>query len=184
MMLPRIKKRIIEKCVYGTIKVCYEDELFGETPFTFKNYEIVSSDNKKIRISDKDKIFEFEYDNINRLETNLSIDKRVELIEQSESLEEAIYYTSEEITSQEQVALEILQDKLLPQSIERNIQLLKDRIRQFNDSYKAVGHILFNLLVNICENGKIATACQNEQLTQIADEDIKKAVKNYEEEIF
>lgn len=183
-MLPSVKKRIIDNCVYETIKIHYEDEFFGKTIFTFKNYKVILSDNKKTRISDNNKTLELEFDNIVKIETDLSIDKRVELIEQSETLEEGISYTSEEITSQEQVALEILQDKLLPQSIERNIQLLKDKIRRFNDSFKGVESILSNLLVNICENGKIVTASQNERLLQITDKDIEKIIKKYEEEIF
>jgi RNase P/RNase MRP subunit p30 len=182
-----MKKEIIDlvlaKCTTEKIKITYEDEIFGITVLSFKNYTIDTKTDKYFSISEEMGMA-VEYNRIIAIDIETSIDKRVELIEQSENLEEALIYTSEEMTPNEQVALEILYEKLLPQMIERNLQTLKQRIMGFTHVFKTIENVLSNLRLNICENGKIATSEQNERLTQISDEEIKNAIKNYEEEIF
>ena len=183
-MLPKTKNRILNNCVNETVVIHYEDEIFDKTIITFTNYVITNEKPKTITLKDNEKELELDYDNIIKIETFLEMGKRLSLIENSETLVEGIAYTTEQLTDNEQVSLEILKDKLLPKSIERNLQVLRQRIISIDNDFKGVENVLFNLLLNICKNGKIATAWQNERLTQITDEEIKKAVKNYKEEIF
>jgi hypothetical protein len=184
MLSKKAKSKLLHNCVNETVTIHYEDELFDKTVFTFENYIIRNETQKTIMLKDNQKELELDYDNIVKIETFLETEKRLSLIENSETLEEGLAYTSEYITDDEQVSLEILKEKLLPKSIERNLQLLKQRITSLEPSYKHVENVLYNLLLNICENGKVVSVSQNERVMQITDEEIKQAIKNYEEEIF
>jgi len=183
-MLPKTKSRLLNNCVNETVVIHYEDEIFDKTIITFTNYVITNEKLKTITLKDNEKELELDYDNIIKIETFLEIGKRLSLIENSETLEEGLHYTNEYITDNEQVSLEVLKDKLLPKSIERNLQVLRQRIISIDNDFKGVENVLFNLLLNICENGKVATNEQNERLTQISVDEIKQAIKNYEGEIF
>ena len=178
-MLPALKAKILTNCQQDKVVLHYEDEIFGKTIFTFENYTI-QQEHKSVVING----IELFLDNIIRIDTYLSIEKSKELISQSESIEEALHYTQEPIPNDVEVELELLKEKLLPKSIERNMNVLRQRIISFKAHYKAVESILFSLLVNICDGGKIVSMAQNEMITKISDEEIRKAIKNYEEEIF
>ena len=179
-MLPRLKVKILKNCQQHKVVLHYEDEIFDKTIFTFKNYTIEQREQKSVIIND----IELFLDNIIRIDTYLPIEKSKELISQSESIEEALHYTQEIMPNDIEVELELLKEKLLPKSIERNVNVLRQRIIGFKAHYKGVENVLFNLLVNICGSGKIVSMAQNEMITRISDEEIKNAIKNYEEEIF
>ncbi len=178
-MLPRLKVKILKNCQQHKVILHYEDEIFDKTIFTFENYTI-KQEHKSVIING----IELFLDNIIRIDTYLPIEKSKELISQSESIEEALHYTQEIMPNDIEVELELLKEKLLPKSIERNVNVLRQRIIGFKAHYKGIENVLFNLLVNICDNGKIVSMAQNEMVTKISDEEIKKAIKNYEEEIF
>jgi len=178
-MLPRLKVKILKNCQQHKVILHYEDEIFDKTIFTFENYTI-KQEHKSVIING----IELFLDNIIRINAYLPIEKSKELISQSESIEEALHYTQEIMPNDIEVELELLKEKLLPKSIERNVNVLRQRIIGFKAHYKGIENVLFNLLVNICDNGKIVSMAQNEMVTKISDEEIKKAIKNYEEEIF
>ena len=178
-MLPRLKVKILKNCQQHKVILHYEDEIFDKTIFTFENYTI-KQEHKSVIING----IELFLDNIMRINAYLPIEKSKELISQSESIEEALHYTQEIMPNDIEVELELLKEKLLPKSIERNVNVLRQRIIGFKAHYKGIENVLFNLLVNICDNGKIVSMAQNEMVTKISDEEIKKAIKNYEEEIF
>ena len=178
-MLPALKAKILTNCQQDKVVLHYEDEIFGKTIFTFENYTI-QQEHKSVVING----IELFLDNIIRIDTYLSIEKSKELISQSESIEEALHYTQEPIPNDIEVELELLKEKLLPRSIERNVSVLRQRIMCLKPHFKAIDNVLFSLLVNICDNGKIVSMAQNEMITKISDEEIRKAIKNYEEEIF
>jgi hypothetical protein len=184
MITKAVKNKVLKNCINETVVIHYEDELFDKTVFTFENYDITNEKEKAITLKDNQKELELDYDNIVKIETFLETEKRLLLIENSETLEEGLAYTTEQLTDNEQVSLEILKEKLLPKSIERNLQVLRQRITSIDKVFKPIENVLYNLLLNICENGKVVSASQNKRVMQITDEEIKQAIKNQKEEIF
>ena len=177
-MTPKTKKRILENCENcGVVIVRYEDEIFGKSLYTLKNYKIENKSDKAICLDG----LQLEYDNIVRIYIDTDLEKRIELIGNAKSIEEGLWYASSQMAYEEEQALEKLQQKLFPKQVERYLQWLRNEIMPLNHSNLSVESILSNLLLNILGKEKIENTSELKCLRQITQNDIEKVIKGMEE---
>jgi hypothetical protein len=121
---------------------------------------------------------------IESVEVLVNTDKSVvELIEQSDNLEEAIQYASNPVLPEEEKELNKLQEKLKPQALENQIRRIKDSIA-FMIASKGSKLAVDDVLLFLCENTlgitKIAVQLEIKDEIKIVNE-IGTAIKKLEE---
>lgn len=180
-MTPQLKKRILENCQGYNVRIVYEDEIFGKASLLFAEYQTEENMDNTIRLVTRKSAITLDFDNIVRIYVDMPREKRVELIEKSNSLEEALTYCQLKISDDEQVALEELQLKLFPERVEQHLQWLRNQIKACEPHFNAVEQVLSNLLLNMLGKEKIDTASDFKRLRQITKNDIKKIIKEMRE---
>lgn len=107
----------------------------------------------------------------------------VELIEQSEDLQEALKFVADPITKEEQKALDNLKEKLKPQLLENQIKRIKDVIEYKiyeKRSKLTVSEVLLFLCENILGKQQIDKALDLDTEMKVLQE-IENAIKKIEE---
>ena len=107
----------------------------------------------------------------------------IDLIEASDSLEEALKYVSDPLSKEENQALDKLKEKLTPQLLESQIKRIKDTIEfklHEKHSKLAVSEVLLFMCENILGVKEIAIPLNLEQEMKMLKE-IETAIKKLEE---
>ncbi|MCK9576884.1 MAG: hypothetical protein M0R51_13355 [Clostridia bacterium] len=126
----------------------------------------------------------FDIGDVESVEVLINTDKSiVELIEQSDNLEEAIQYASNPVLPEEEKALNNLQSKLKPRALENQIKRIKDSI-SFMIASKGSKLSVDDVLLFLCENtlgiAKITVQLEIKDEIKIINE-IGNAIKKLEE---
>ncbi len=177
-MNSELAKTILEKAINCDIKLQYDQEHFG----------VVEIELKKNNFTVTDELLETEnmlipFKNIITLEIIADEFTRITLIENADSLQEAIHYTSEYITDDEKVALEILQLKLFEttkKEVLRELEIEISEIINSNGYNSSVESVLINLLLNILKKEKIETSKDLSVLRLVKENEIKKIIEEME----
>lgn len=164
------------------VDIHYEDDMFGCFNVCYENsYDFIDL-GKSFQINN----IELLYQNIIAIKIFATDEERLNLIQNSQSLEEAVHYCGDPISDDEEVALNILKEKLQPQANRRIIDDLKSMIATELAAKQArlsVESILSDLLLNTYGTNKIAEI-EILSITNETKEMIQKIIKAYEEEIF
>lgn len=177
-MKSELAKTILEKAINCDIKLQYDQEHFGVVEIELKKNSFTVNDNLL-----ETEIMIIPFENIISLEITADNYTRINLIENAESLQEAIHYTSEFITADEEVALEILKLKLFEinkKEILEELELEISEIINSNDYNSTVESVLINLLLNILKKEKIETSKDLSVLRLVKENEIKKIIEEME----